>query len=93
MFLVLSSLCVVIEVARVVWVAGVVCRGVGCMMWHAGDMKGTHSIVDTGDMAMWFLRSFVWPAIVPLLFNQLKLTLHSVIKFLASWRYAWSCWN
>ena len=27
----------------------VVCGGVGCVMWHVGDMEGTCGIVDPGD--------------------------------------------
>ena len=29
-----------------------VCGGVGCVMWHAGDMAGTHIVVDVGDVAV-----------------------------------------
>ena len=59
-FLSLSSLCAVIELAGIVWVASIVCGGVGCVTWHAGNMKGACGFVDTGDMAMWFSHSFVW---------------------------------
>ena len=59
-FLLLSSLHLIIEVAGVVWAAGVVRGGVGCVTWHVGNMKGTCGGVDTGDMAMWFSCSFVW---------------------------------
>ena len=30
-----------------------VCGGVGCVTWHAGDMEGTCIVVDVGDVAMW----------------------------------------
>lgn len=32
------------------WVAGL---DVGCMTWHAGDIEGTHVVVDVGDVGMW----------------------------------------
>ena len=43
----LPSLGAVIEV-----LGGVVCGGVGRVMWHAGDMEGTRIVVDIGDVAM-----------------------------------------
>ena len=36
----------------VVWAARVVSGGVGCMTWHAGNMKGARVVVDSGDMAV-----------------------------------------
>ena len=32
---------------------GVVCGGVGGVMWHAGDMEGTPRVVDAGDVHVW----------------------------------------
>ena len=32
---------------------GLVCGGVGGMMWHAGDMEGTPCVVDAGDVGVW----------------------------------------
>ena len=37
------------------WVAGLVRGGVGCVMWHAGDMEGASVVVDVGDVAVWLL--------------------------------------
>ena len=41
------------------WASGLVCGGVGCVTWHAGNMEGTSIIVDAGDMAMWLSDWFV----------------------------------
>ena len=45
----------------IVWAAGVVCGGVSCVMWHAGDMEGAQVAVDVGDMGVWLsCLVFTW---------------------------------